>query len=842
MNVRPISQTLTRSTIPRRLTWPLLAALLLLSLIGVRPAYAAGLTVDSLADTIADDGACTLREAITNTNGDDQSGSTDCSPGSGADMITFSVSGTITLGSTLPLITGELTIDGAGQSVTVSGDNAYRAMVVDASGTLGLNALTIVDGFIDDANAVPYGGGVLNYGTLEVSNSTFSGNSGAAIYNYGGPVTITHSTIVGNSGGGLTYLSGSYTLYNSIVADNSGSGQCYNLGGTGIVTSDSYNIDSDGSCDNATTQTSAQLNLGSLADNGGETQTVALQAGSTAIDTGDDTTCTATDQRGVTRPQALHCDVGAFEAEVEVQPGPTFTVNTLDDHDDTFCTPDDCTLREAVNAANALSGADTITFSVNGTVTLGSTLPEITSEMTIDGAGQSVTVSGDNAYRVLLVNASGTLNLNALTIVDGLSGAFEDGGGILNHGALTVSNSTFSGNSAAASGGAIASNNMAIISNSTFSSNGNQAIFHSGINSGTMTVNNSTIAGNSGGIVYVYTGLTLHNTIIANNGTDCTNGFDGFLIADSNNIDSDGTCGDATTQTAAQLNLGSLADNGGETQTVALLAGSTAIDAGDDALCPATDQRGVARPQGANCDVGAFELEPVPNTAPIANPGGPYLRAINTSIQFDGSASSDPENNSLTYAWDFGDGSNSTGIMPTHSYGETGIYTVCLTVNDGSLDSDPACTIAVVYDPSSGFVTGGGWINSPTGAYTVDPSLTGKATFGFVSKYKKGASVPTGNTSFAFDLAGLEFHSDSYEWLVVNQGGKNAQFKGSGTINDGLDPNGNLYKFMLWAGDDNPDTFRIKIWWEDSGVETVVYDNGSDQPISGGNIVVHKGK
>ena len=62
------------------------------------------------------------------------------------------------------------------------------------------------------------------------------------------------------------------------------------------------------------------------------------------------------------------------------------------------------------------------------------------------------------------------------------------------------------------------------------------------------------------------------------------------------------------------------------------------------------------------------------------------------------------------------------------------IYDVCLTVYDG-YEQDTACTIAVVYDPSAGFVTGGGWIDSPEGAYIPDPSLTGKANFGFVSKY-----------------------------------------------------------------------------------------------------------
>jgi hypothetical protein len=112
--------------------------------------------------------------------------------------------------------------------------------------------------------------------------------------------------------------------------------------------------------------------------------------------------------------------------------------------------------------------------------------------------------------------------------------------------------------------------------------------------------------------------------------------------------------------------------------------------------------------------------------------------------------------------------------------------------------------------------------------------LSGKANFGFVSKYKKGATVPTGQTEFVFQAGDLNFHSSSYDWLVVNQNGSNAQFKGVGTINGSGD-----YKFMLWAGDGDSDTFRIKIWWEDGETENVVYDNGFDQEIEGGSIVIH---
>jgi hypothetical protein len=171
-----------------------------------------------------------------------------------------------------------------------------------------------------------------------------------------------------------------------------------------------------------------------------------------------------------------------------------------------------------------------------------------------------------------------------------------------------------------------------------------------------------------------------------------------------------------------------------------------------------------------------------------------------------------------------------------------GVYKVCVRGTD-TLDNVGAqeCAFLVAYDPSGGFVTGGGWIDSPEGAYAPDPSLVGKANFGFVSKYKKGATEPTGNTEFQFKVADLNFKSTSYEWLVIT-GGDAAKFKGEGTINGE-----GSYKFMLWAGDGTPDTFRIRIWIEDetTAEEGVTYDNkvdDGDQPIGGGSVVVHKAK
>jgi hypothetical protein len=209
--------------------------------------------------------------------------------------------------------------------------------------------------------------------------------------------------------------------------------------------------------------------------------------------------------------------------------------------------------------------------------------------------------------------------------------------------------------------------------------------------------------------------------------------------------------------------------------------------------------------------------------------------------------------------WDWGDGTSSTGnvvytngagtVTGNHSYITPGVYTVGLTVTDK--DSGVGTSVyqyIVVYDPNSGFVTGGGWLISPEGAYVADPTITGKASFGFVSKYKKGTTVPEGNTEFQFKMADLNFHSDTYQWLVV--AGAKAMFKGIGTINGEGE-----YIFLIYAidgqitGGGGTDKFRIKIWWDSpDGTENVVYDNQLGVPddtdpttvIQGGSIVIHK--
>jgi hypothetical protein len=158
---------------------------------------------------------------------------------------------------------------------------------------------------------------------------------------------------------------------------------------------------------------------------------------------------------------------------------------------------------------------------------------------------------------------------------------------------------------------------------------------------------------------------------------------------------------------------------------------------------------------------------------------------------------------------------------------------------------DGMSAMIVVYDPNGSFVTGGGWIQSPAGAYVANPTMAGKANFGFVSKYQKGANVPTGNTEFQFKTGDLNFHSTSYDWLVV--AGAKAMYKGTGKINGA-----GSYGFLISAIDGDlqggsPDRFRIKIW-NGSNESAVVYDNqmgaadtaSATTVLGGGSIVVHK--
>jgi len=328
-----------------------------------------------------------------------------------------------------------------------------------------------------------------------------------------------------------------------------------------------------------------------------------------------------------------------------------------------------CSLREAVIAANknlpsgsaagecpAGSGADTIRLP-EGTYTLtrldlGKEDAALTGDLDISGpvailgTGRVVidTISGfkDRVFHVL----SGSVSIQGITIRGG--NALSDGGGISNKGILALSEVTLTGNTSGNRGGAIFNNGTLTLTNSTLSGNASQdsggGLFHykgiSTLNNVTISANtsdtNTSGSGNGGGVARHTGTLYIRNSIIAGNidlnpgesRADCS----GVLTSLGYNLIQDisgCTLAGAPTGdlTGVDPLLSPLADNGGNTDTHALAEDSPAIDSGNPTTpgsggdsCAAADQRGVARPQGPACDIGAFELEQAgdpPQSGPI---------------------------------------------------------------------------------------------------------------------------------------------------------------------------------------------------------------------------------
>jgi predicted outer membrane repeat protein len=309
-----------------------------------------------------------------------------------------------------------------------------------------------------------------------------------------------------------------------------------------------------------------------------------------------------------------------------------------------------CPCSEAgIRAAIEAGGEDPYTFDCNGPQTV-TTLAEIEidNDVILDGEG-NLTVDGDEAHRVFLVLEGVTTELRGFIVTRGFRiddnpmSPDENGGGIANRGTLTIASSTVSGNRANGAGGGIANVGTLTVTDSTISGNYSSQS-GGGIEGGTVSLTNSTVSGNtaenkgggfsSGGSIVLVSSTVVDNTspfisgiVTFNEGTltatstiiegDCAT--EKVVTSNAYNIESPGdTCGfdqptDQVNVSADDLEFGPLQDNGGPTETHALGEDSVAIDHIPAVDCEVDeDQRGIERPQGDACDVGAFELEVAP--------------------------------------------------------------------------------------------------------------------------------------------------------------------------------------------------------------------------------------
>ena len=215
-----------------------------------------------------------------------------------------------------------------GGTVTAT-DSTFMLNEAAGGGAIGVSGggSAAVSGSTFDRNgdADTFGGAIYaTGGAVVAANSTFSGNlgflGGAAMA--GTTITATNVTFAGNGGPasfGAAILASGGTLTNTIVAGTVGNADCW---APGTFTDGGGNFSTDAGCGwtqpSSHVVTAAQLALGGLADDGGPTQTIALGAASVAIDAGIDAVCAAppvdgVDQRGIARPQGIHCDSGAYE-------------------------------------------------------------------------------------------------------------------------------------------------------------------------------------------------------------------------------------------------------------------------------------------------------------------------------------------------------------------------------------------------------------------------------------------------------------------------------------------------------------------------------------------------
>ncbi len=431
---------------------------------------------------------------------------------------------------------------------------------------LGTAKLTVTDCTVS-GNSATGGGGLANLGaatvTLTITNCTVSGNSaglggGGGLVNSNGVLSLTDCTVSGNNagdGGGIADggLTPGLTLTNCTLSGNTaptglGGGLVIPSAGATTLTNTIVAGNNGGDVSGGTPGGTNNLIggdplLSALGDYGGPTFTMPPLPGSAAFGGGTTTGAPPRDQRG--QPRTGTIDIGAFQSQ-----GTTWVVN--DASDGVGSAPGELSLRQAINLANTLGTADTITFSSlfdapqTITLTAGPLSLSDKATTTIDGPGATVlSISGGGKNRVFVVeggsaalqgllisggsaldngggvfNDGGTLGLSDATVANDV--AAIDGGGVYTFsGTTTLTNCTVSGDSAGDTGGGVYNSPAGATTLTDCTLSGNSARYFAGglLNQGTATLTNCTLSGNNagkdGGGLFIGTGGTA--TL-----TDCT--------------------------------------------------------------------------------------------------------------------------------------------------------------------------------------------------------------------------------------------------------------------------------------------------------------------------------
>ncbi|MEM8857972.1 MAG: choice-of-anchor Q domain-containing protein [Chloroflexota bacterium] len=437
--------------------------------------------------------------------------------------------------------------------LSVTNSSIYSNTAVIFGGGIASNGLLTITQSVLYQNSANSGGGLYTGDSASIQNSTLSGNianvSGGAIY-LTGTLNIDSGTLSGNSAssGGAFFGVGTINMQNSIVDAGSTGSNCF---ATVSISSNGYNLDSDGSCNLSSFGDISNQDpfLDSLQENGGIALSHALLEGSPAINAGF-TTLTE-DQRGIGRPRGGVEDIGAYEYVPDCAANP-------------WSVSDEASLNAAIVCFNDQSIAAAFTITLTQNISLTKSTPEIlnqTAGISLVIQGNNYTVDGQDisGVRPFEIAPSTAIAIQDLTIMQGNAnddgGAIHndgvatltnsilyknvstgEGGAVYNRGQLTVSSSAIHNNSADDDGGGISNfgGEMTIIS-STLSHNASSSDGGAILTNGWMTITHSALYSNTaasiGGGIYNRSILTVTNSTISSN----TAGSEGGGVAQRRN-------------------------------------------------------------------------------------------------------------------------------------------------------------------------------------------------------------------------------------------------------------------------------------------------------------------